>query len=528
MKGKILVGTNEYWVLSLILAFSFAISVPLISAVPAHAQTNSPPAFEAATYWLHSSESAAPIRPVGVPVVATDPDPRDKLIYSLEGEDSIFFSIAESSGQLETREPLDYETRSTYLVKVKATDTGGLFDIASVNINVTNIDEPGKVELTPIITNIGPGAHATLTDPDNNLFNVSWQWATSYDQTTWRNVDGAESPSFVPREEDLRQFLRVSATYSDGHGPGKMAATLFDDDVLPGGNHSPEFPFSESGVRSTIANIPSGGKIGQPMLASDLDGDLLTYWLTGEASMFFEIGPHSGQLSAKSSLDGNFTGRYFGNVHVFDGRGGNGTKGIRVDVGILPATVTTPVTEGEVAGTAVSSTKEKETPSKDPSAGFAAYQFAQATSPSIPPESASEYDTASSTETDPKQPARSDVTEARIPGTPGHHRSPAAEQPSLGEQEQVSPAATSMNSPPPLNSIEDAATSNAVPLDEDEKNTTAEGSALWTLFRWAAWTFLCALIVAVVVLLLLKIRRINRRDVRLPPPTFGPERRISS
>lgn len=524
MKGKILVGIIEYRVLTLVLLLSFTLCSLFGSAVPAYSQSNSPPSFPEAAYLLRSSESTAPIRPVGVPLVATDPDPSDKVIYSLEGEDSSFFSIVESTGQMETRDPLDYETRATYLVTVKATDTGGRFDIALVNIEVTNIDEEGEVILTPTITNMGPGAHATLTDPDNNLSNVSWQWAGSYDQATWSDIEGAESPSFVPSEEDLRQFLRVTATYSDGHGPGKTAATLFDGNVLPVGNHPPEFPFSESGVRSTGANLPSGGKIGQPILASDLDRDSLMYWLSGEASLFFAIEPFSGQLRAKSDLDGNFTGRYFGKVHVFDGRGGNVTKEIRVDVGDIPAPAVAPAIVGEASSTRASSTVEEDAPKKDHGVRTATFQSAQ--SPADSSESDPGPDSTAKPETNPERPTRADITEARDPRTQGLHGSPAAGQSNLEVQEQAPPAM--VESSPPSPSIGGAATSGFVPLGESDQEGTAGGSALRTMFTWVAWSSLCVLTVAGVLLMLLKIRRVNRREVKLPPPSFGPERRILS
>ena len=508
MKGKLLAGVSEYRALTLILFLAFILCVLVLRAVPVNSQTNSPPTFPAAAYLLHSPESPAPFRPVGVPVVATDPDRTDKLTYSLEGEDSTYFSIVESSGRLEAIKPLDYETKSTYLVRVKATDTGGRFDTATVTVEVTNIDEAGVVTLAPIITNMGPGAHATLTDPDNNLSNVSWQWATSYDQVTWRDIVGAESPSFVPRDEDLRQFLRVRVTYSDGHGAGKMATTLFRGDLLPGGNHPPEFPFSESGVRSVAASTPLGGKIGTPLLAGDLDQDSLSYWISGDAFLFFEIEPQSGQLRAKSALDSNFTGRYFGKVHVFDGRGGSATKEIRIDVGDIPATPHR--TEQEA--------KAEEAPGDDPDVASVTGQYAQPQSQPTSQESRPGFDTVPEPTAVLIRSAKRDSTELGTLGTQGADRSSASVRPNREEKEQASP--------PPVPSVESAAASAVVPTSGIKPNATAEGSTFSELLKWATWSSIGALVIAGVLLLLWRLRRFNRRPVRIPPPSFGPERRF--
>ena len=70
-------------------------------------------------------------------------DNSDKLTYELSGTDAASFSIGRSSGQI-TVAPgvkLDYETKQTYTVTVKATDPSDESDSITVTINVTNVDE---------------------------------------------------------------------------------------------------------------------------------------------------------------------------------------------------------------------------------------------------------------------------------------------------------------------------------------------------------------------------------------------------
>ena len=89
---------------------------------------------------LDISEDAAANTDIGIPIVATDAN-GDTLTYSLEGTDAASFGINSGSGQLSTSAALDYETKDTYSVVVKATDPGGLSDTIDVTINVTDVVE---------------------------------------------------------------------------------------------------------------------------------------------------------------------------------------------------------------------------------------------------------------------------------------------------------------------------------------------------------------------------------------------------
>ena len=65
---------------------------------------------------------------VGAAVTATDPDPNeDALVYTLEGADAARFAIDRATGQIEVGAgtKLDYETKDTYMVTVRVTDSFG-------------------------------------------------------------------------------------------------------------------------------------------------------------------------------------------------------------------------------------------------------------------------------------------------------------------------------------------------------------------------------------------------------------------
>ena len=90
---------------------------------------------------LDISEDAAANTDIGIPIAATDSN-GDTLTYMLEGTDAASFGIDSGTGQLSTSAALDYETKDTYSVVVKATDPDGLSGTIDVTINVTDVDEP--------------------------------------------------------------------------------------------------------------------------------------------------------------------------------------------------------------------------------------------------------------------------------------------------------------------------------------------------------------------------------------------------
>jgi len=74
----------------------------------------------------------------------TDPDTDDTFTYSLvsgEGdEDNASFAIFD--GQLQTVASFDYETKKSYSIRVRTTDSGTLYYEEAFNITVTNVNDP--------------------------------------------------------------------------------------------------------------------------------------------------------------------------------------------------------------------------------------------------------------------------------------------------------------------------------------------------------------------------------------------------
>ena len=104
------------------------------------ARNNEPTFPEGATATRVVDENTAADVAFGDPVAATDDDSGDTLSYSLRGADAASFAIVESSGQLKTKAMLDYETKSSYSVEVRA-DDGFVVESIAVTINVNDVNE---------------------------------------------------------------------------------------------------------------------------------------------------------------------------------------------------------------------------------------------------------------------------------------------------------------------------------------------------------------------------------------------------
>ncbi len=190
---------------------------------PTPPPANSAPAFPGETTSRSVQEDQSANMAIGAPVTATDPD-GDSLTYTLGGSDAATFSIGRSSGQLMTRAALDYETKPSYSVEVTARDNRGGSDTIAVAVAVTNVEEQGTVTLNPDRPLVGTALTASLTDPDGGVTGETWRWSRSdAADGTFTGIGGATRASYTPVEADEGMYLKITVTYTDGHGPNKTA-----------------------------------------------------------------------------------------------------------------------------------------------------------------------------------------------------------------------------------------------------------------------------------------------------------------
>ena len=153
---------------------------------------------------------------------------------------------------------------------------------------------------------------AELEDDDKPT-GVRWQWSRSPNgRTDWVNILGATSATYTPTlEEDQGNYIRALANYTDGHGPNKSANAVSSrvGDPTPV-NSAPAFPSTEDGQRETPENTIGGTIIGDHVDANDLDGDTLTYSLTGtDAASFDHRMRTAGQLQLAPNVHAGLRGQ---------------------------------------------------------------------------------------------------------------------------------------------------------------------------------------------------------------------------
>ena len=163
------------------------------------AAPNQPPTFDDGDSAMRSVPENTPAgRAIGMPVVASDAD-NDRRTYSLGGDDAADFSIDTSTGQVQTKEALDYEAQATYRVTVSVHD-GKAADHTSdttidtsidVTITLTDVNDPARFpstetgsrsvnENTPAGRDIGDPVEADDDDGDSRTYSLSGTDAASF------------------------------------------------------------------------------------------------------------------------------------------------------------------------------------------------------------------------------------------------------------------------------------------------------------------------------------------------------------
>ena len=286
------------------------------------------------------AENLPPGAIIGVPVEAEDVDINETLTYGLSGGGGPSFVIDEDTGQLETGVSLDHEARNSYSLTVSvrdSKDTAGnpdtrTDDTIRVTITVTDENDEGEVTLSPSQPRVAARLSANLNDPDGNISGESWEWHSSQDQAIWSFIVGADTSSYTPVDGDVGRFLRATVFYTDQHGGGNRAEAESTNAVrVAATNRSPAFTDGASTTRSVPENTAAGDGIGDPIAASDPNGDRLTYSLGGTDAASFDILASSGQLQTKAALNYEARNTYAVTMSVRDGKDPEGNSDSRTD-----------------------------------------------------------------------------------------------------------------------------------------------------------------------------------------------------
>ena len=171
----------------------------------------------------------------GGAVTATDPNTGDIVSYSLGGADASSFDIGLTSGQItvEAGTDLDYETKTSYMVTVIATDSYGERSSIPVTINVTDVNEGPEVFLGGLAVSgsrsteyaeNGTGDVGTYTATGPNAASAGWSlsgddagdFSINAGVLSFRNAPDFESPTDMNGDNAYQVTVEADdGTYDD-------------------------------------------------------------------------------------------------------------------------------------------------------------------------------------------------------------------------------------------------------------------------------------------------------------------------
>ena len=316
-------------------------SIPVTISV---SNVNEAPSFAEGTSTTRAiAENTAPGRNIGKPFQATDPDTDDTLTYTLGGTDADSFRIVPTSGQLQTKAALDYETKTSYAVSVSVSDGNGGSDSITVTISVTDANEnrapvfsDGARAIRTIAENtaagVNIGAPVAATDADNDVLTYD---KGGLDGTAFSiDTDTGQLRTKAPLDYETKNVYTLAVFVNDGNG-GRLAISVtvnVTDVDETSTNNAPIFTDGTSTTRPVAENTASGRNIGTAVAATDADADTLTYTLGGTDAASFRINRTSGQLRTSAALDYETKSSYAVSISVSDTNGGSDSIAVAISV----------------------------------------------------------------------------------------------------------------------------------------------------------------------------------------------------
>ena len=313
----------------------------LAAAITAAAASGTPQALNASL-----PENSPAGASLGTPMETTAP--AGTVAYSLSGPDAGLFDIDPATGEITLAQGAspDFETRASYSVIITAA--------ANLAVSVENVDEPGSVSLSTGSPRSGEALSASLTDPDGSVSALSWRWQRSI-QEGWEDIPGATAQDYTPGAGDVGRRLQAVAAYDDGSGHGRTAQAATREPVR---NDPPEFGADNANL-AVDENTAPGAAVGDPITASDRNGDDVTYSLTGSGE--FTVDPQTGQISVAegAALDHEAAGAHSLTLRAEDVHGDHDEISVTVSVNNLDEAGTLTLSHGNLrAGSVLTASLE--------------------------------------------------------------------------------------------------------------------------------------------------------------------------
>ncbi|XP_064085068.1 protocadherin-like wing polarity protein stan isoform X1 [Macrobrachium nipponense] len=287
-------------------------------------QNDNNPIFHPKLYEVAVSESDYPGTPV-VTVTATDKDENPRLHYTItSGNERGRFSITAQNGRglVSLAQPLDYKQERKYVLTITATDAGGLYDTATVYVNVSDANTfPPQFENTPYSATVFEDAPEGSTV----IMVAASDGDTGENARITYSLSGESVPEFVihpstgaitttmPLDREMKGGFLLTVTARDNGTPPLSDTTDVEITVVDVNDNAPVF--SETLYRSSVPEDASVGTSIAQMIANDADAGLngrvrFSFEGGNDGNGAFTLDPTSGIVRTARVLDRETVAQY--------------------------------------------------------------------------------------------------------------------------------------------------------------------------------------------------------------------------
>ncbi|XP_021371826.1 cadherin-23-like isoform X5 [Mizuhopecten yessoensis] len=273
----------------------------------------------------------------------TDASPHDITTYAITAvtnTGSPYFSIDGSTGSITLAQALDYETTTSYLITITATDGGGLVGTGTVTVSVTDVNDNIPV--------CSPSAYSSTVSESSStgdtVTTLSCSDGDTGDTITYSVVSGNVGSDFAISAAGvvtLANALDYDAgtqeyTLLFGVSDGTTISTATVAVTVGAANEAT--PTFASNPSTTLAEDTGSGTALMTYTAADADAsphNIVNYDITAVTNggtNYFVIDETSGNIQLAQSLDYESTTSYQLTVVATDGGGSTGTGTVTVAV----------------------------------------------------------------------------------------------------------------------------------------------------------------------------------------------------
>ncbi|MDC1207966.1 cadherin domain-containing protein [Litorivicinus sp.] len=256
-----------------------------------------------------------PVSTIIYDINAQDSD-GDSLSYSVVGTDAALLDVDPETGKVTLKSPADFSSKTSYQFTGVVTD-GDFSDQQAIVVQVLNVNDG------PIIDSGSTGSVNENADPATVIYNASATdadgdsitYAISGSDLAFVSIDDVtgEVTLLASADFEAKSTYRFDVTASDGQ-------TSYIKSVLVSVINVNEAPVISSGNTGHIGENEALSTVVYTAAASDVDGDAVSYSLSGTDAALLVIDELSGDMTLNSSADYETKSQYLVNVVASDGQ----------------------------------------------------------------------------------------------------------------------------------------------------------------------------------------------------------------